>query len=89
MSIVQIIEGTVNNILNKQEELFKERIEICRTCPLLLIGMFGEECNPGLWMNPNTLEISTKAKEGFIHGCGCILRSKTRVKDAVCPLKRW
>jgi hypothetical protein len=28
-------------------------------------------------------------KSGFVNGCGCILRSKTRVKDAHCPIARW
>ena len=89
MSISQIIEGTINNILNKKESLYNERIKICRKCPLITNGIFGEECNPTLWINPNTNELSKKRKQGFVNGCGCVLRSKTRLESARCPIGRW
>ena len=86
----QILKGTYNNILNKEEELYKGRISICKSCKLYKIdGIFGPECNPTIYLNPISNEISTKPKEGFINGCGCVLRSKTRVKDAKCPVGKW
>ena len=84
----QIVTGTINNILNREEELFNKRISICRSCKLHKVdNVFGEICNPRLYMNSNN-ETSTVSKPGFQHGCGCILRSKCRVKDAHCPLNR-
>lgn len=89
MSFNQIIEGTINNILNKRNELYNERIKICKECPLVMQGMFGEECNPRLWLNPETNKISKKKIDGYVTGCGCLLRSKTRVESAKCPANKW
>ena len=89
MSIVnQIINGTIKNILNKDDELYQKRIIVCRQCKLIKQdNVFGEICNPQLYMNDQG-EISHTSKSGFKNGCGCVLRSKTRVKDAHCPLNR-
>ena len=90
MSIIsQIAKGTVNNLLNKEDELYQKRIKMCRSCKLFKQDkIFGEICNPSLYVNPKTEETSRVFKSGFIHGCGCVLRSKTRVKEAECPLDR-
>lgn len=86
----QILKGTYNNLLNKEQELFKARMIICKSCKLYKEdGVFGAECNPKLYLNPETDETSFKPKEGYIHGCGCILRSKTRVIDTKCPVGKW
>lgn len=87
-AISQIIDGTVKNILNQNEELYNKRITICKTCPLIKTdSVFGEICNPTLYMNKSG-EISKVQKPGFTHGCGCVLRSKCRVNEARCPLDR-
>lgn len=45
----QIAEGFYNNITNKQQDLYRERIKICRKCKLLKIDdIFGEVCNSKL-----------------------------------------
>ncbi len=89
-NVEQIIEGTLNNVFNKEEELFNNRIKICRCCKLHKIdNIFGEVCNPRLYINPETEEISSSKKPGYIHGCGCILASKCRVPDAKCPMNKW
>ena len=86
----QIITGTINNILNREEDLFNSRISVCRSCKLLKIdSIFGEICNPRLYLNPVTNETSDKAMPGYTHGCGCVLRSKCRSKQSHCPLDRW
>lgn len=80
MLIQQIAKGFLNNLLNKEDELYKERIKICRQCKLKYNDkIFGESCNSTIYLNPITDEISKKPKEGFKNGCGCILRSKARV----------
>lgn len=81
MSVSQIIEGTVNNLLDKNTELYQERINICKKCPLLnSLGI----CNPLKYLNPQTGEVSNTKKEGFVKGCGCVMSSKTRVPNAKC-----
>ena len=90
LDVTQIAEGFVNNALNKEQDLFKERISICRRCQLHKIDtIFGEVCNKKLYVNPKTNEISNIIKEGFYNGCGCVLASKARVPRANCPLNRW
>jgi hypothetical protein len=90
MSIRAIAVGTIKNLLNKDEELYLQRIAICHSCKLLKIDkIFGETCNSTLFLNPNTNEISPISKPGFFHGCGCVLGSKCRVIDAKCPLGKW
>lgn len=90
MSIGQIVTGTVNNLLNKEDELYHSRIKICHGCKLLQPGgLFGEICSRSLYLNPNTNEVSQTPKPGFKHGCGCILASKGRVKEAHCPVGKW
>ena len=43
----QIVKGTINNLLNNEEELYKYRISICKNgCGLYNPnGVFGAECN--------------------------------------------
>lgn len=90
LPIGQIAEGFLNNALGKEEDLFKNRIDICRQCKLHKIdSIFGEICNKKLYINPITEETSNVQKKGFINGCGCVLSSKCRVPQATCPLNRW
>lgn len=90
MSITQIVEGTIKNVLNIDTDYSKERLEICRTCKLLKIDpIFGEVCNKHLFLNPVTDNISTHPKIGFLNGCGCVIKSKTKVLNAKCPLNKW
>lgn len=90
MRIDQIAEGTINNILDNNKDLYSERMKICRSCKLYLAdGIIGPICNPRLYLNPQTNEISRIPKLGFIRGCGCLLSSKTRVKKAKCGLNKW
>lgn len=84
----QIIEGSINNIFNKNEYLQKERMKICLECPLYS-SRLGGQCNNRLWLNVETGDISTINKFGYVRGCGCILNSKTRVPEAHCPVGKW
>lgn len=89
MSVDQIVKGFVNRATNKEEDLYETRIKICKDCKLYKPdGMFGEQCNAKLYLNPITDEISRTPKPGFKNGCGCILKAKTRVKDAHCPVNK-
>ena len=89
MSISQIVEGSLNNLFKKEEELFKKRIQICRECPLILKDkMLGEVCNSSLYLNVKDNTVSRTEKDGYVNGCGCILGSKTRVPTAHCPANK-
>lgn len=89
-TVGSIITGTVNNLLNREEELFEERIKICRQCKLLIVdSFFGEMCNHNLWLNPVTDDLSYFHKDGYFKGCGCILGSKCRVLKDKCPANKW
>lgn len=88
-TVAQIAEGFYNNLLKKKEDLYIKRINICRDCPLLKIDpIFGEVCNPSLYINAKG-ETSKTPKSGYIKGCGCVMASKTRVDEAHCVINKW
>lgn len=90
MRIDQIIDGTLKNIFNQNEELYKERIAICKKCKLFVNDKFlGDVCSSALYLNPYTDKVSDQKKPGYIQGCGCVLGSKTRVSEATCPAGKW
>lgn len=88
MNVLDIINGTFKNIFNLNEELKNNRLKICYRCPLYS-KLLGGICNNRLWLNVKSGEVSTKKKEGFNRGCGCILESKARLSDATCPNGKW
>lgn len=63
------------------------RLAICMKCPIYspTKGM----CNPKLWLNPETNEVSTSAKSGFIRGCGCLINVKVRNMNNHCIAGKW
>ena len=83
-----IVNGHVNELLGLNKDISQERMKICKTCPLYKPS-FGGICNHNLWLDPQTLDISNKAKTGYIRGCGCMLTKKTRLPYASCPANRW
>lgn len=89
MAVKDIIEGHVNEFLNKNQELSEARLTICRACPLHSNKAYGETCNNDLFLNPNTNETSYYPKNGFYRGCGCRLKAKTTVATKHCPAKKW
>jgi hypothetical protein len=72
MEIGNIVKGHVNELLNLNGDISAGRIEICKKCPLFK-NILGGQCNPRLYLNPETGEISNKLKDGFYRGCGCRL----------------
>lgn len=65
----------------------KEREEICNKCPIY--NLRNETCNPKLWINPDTNEVSITAKSGFIRGCGCLIKTKMRNLNNHCVAGKW
>lgn len=88
MEIGKIINGHINEALNLNADISKQRMQICYMCPLF-VNMLGGICNRQLWLNPNTGDVSTEQKDGYKRGCGCRVRSKTRLVNEQCPLGKW
>ena len=68
-----------------KEFSINERFEICRKCPIYNNG----KCNSNLWINPNTDEVSTYAKIGYVRGCGCIINVKAKNINNHCIAGKW
>jgi len=93
MSVIkQIISGHVNEFKSaigagnaEEEKVFSSRARICLNCPL----KNGNTCNKSKYINPETLEVSTIRKAGFVQGCGCRLSAKQKSKGSKCPAGFW
>lgn len=89
----QIVIGHINEFLKAEQKLYDKRKPICDSCKLKtkidILGKQIELCNPNIYLNPTTDEISDTYKDGFYKGCGCRLEASTRVKDKVCPTGKW
>ena len=57
------------------DEVNKRSI-ICKNCPLYKRTIGGAVCNGKLWLNPVTNETSNIPLDGFLKGCGCVLKVK-------------
>ena len=65
----------------------EERQKICNECPIY--NPSKQVCNPDLWVNPDTNEVSTHAKTGYVRGCGCLLSSKIKNLSNHCVAGKW
>lgn len=88
MGIQNIVRGHVNEILGLNNNSYEHRIAICLECPLYSPKL-GGLCNNKLWLNPETGDVSTEEKEGFVQGCGCRLQAKTRDLQSHCIINKW
>lgn len=88
MNVVDIVTGHTKELLNLGEDLSKNRLKICCSCPLYS-NKLGGICNSKLWLNVNTGDVSTTAKLGYVRGCSCRLNAKTRLANATCPAGKW
>ena len=76
-----------NKKLSMKELSIEEKRRICSVCPI-----FHPErrvCNSKLWINPNTDDISTSPKSGYIRGCGCIIEVRIKNKLNHCVAGKW
>lgn len=68
----------------------EERLKICESCPLVKMDdVYGPTCDSSKWMNPMTGETSRIPKTGWIKGCGCRLRWRSKNLEAHCVAKKW
>lgn len=71
-------------------ELSAIRIKICKRCPLYKNKFYlFPVCNSRLYMNPETGDVSTHEKEGYIRGCGCNLTYRTENPTQHCVCGKW
>lgn len=64
-----------------------ERMEICRKCPIYSSAR--GICNPKLYLNPETNDISIAPKPGYIRGCGCFIKFKMKNPHLHCVAGKW
>ena len=68
MNSKQIIQGSINNILNAQEDLYLKRIKICRQCKLYILKPFlGGMCNNKLFYNKELDDIKKIQKRLWVY----------------------
>ena len=65
----------------------EERKKICQNC--LIFEPNRKVCNPKLYLNPDTNEISLVPKAGFIRGCNCAVFIKMRNLNNHCVAGKW
>ena len=68
-------------------EYVTKRTIICRKCPIC--DNEREICNAHLYLNPDTNDVSTESKEGYIKGCGCHVKWKIANIKSKCPAGKW
>jgi len=87
---LDILQGHINEVLNREEDLSQSRLEICKQCPGFKNSVaFGPICDSTKYMSPDGTDWDYKYHEGWIRLCGCRLKAKTRLKNAHCPVKKW
>ena len=86
--IKDIVKGHVNELLGLNQDISQVRMNMCRRCPLFL-NELGGICNPTLYLDAKTGDVSTKKKDGYVNGCGCRLSAKTRLSGSKCPNGKW
>lgn len=63
----------------------EERMEICSKCPIYTRG----RCNSNLWLNPDTNDVSTYARPGYVRGCNCLISIKAKNSSNHCVAGKW
>ncbi len=88
MNIFDIANGHIKEAFDINQELSESRLKICYACPLYSEKL-GGLCNNKLWLNVNTGDVSDHQKEGYIRGCACRVKAKTRLPNAKCVAGKW
>lgn len=68
----------------------EERLEICKKCPIVKEDpTYGPICDSTKWLNKNTGDWSRSPHIGWVRGCGCKLRWKTKNLISHCVAGKW
>lgn len=88
--IINIINGHVNEVLGKNEDIKEKRMEICKKCPLYKETSMGPICNPKLYISEtDKTTVIDRPRIGYKRGCGCALARKTKLSNARCIVLKW
>ncbi len=83
--LADILEGHYNEAFGKNEELGKERMAICKDCPLFSIDRLGKMCSSKIYYNEETGTSSPNPGAGFKRGWSCSIDAKTKRETSKCP----
>lgn len=68
----------------------EEKLKICMSCGLMRQDpIYGPKCDNNKYMNPTTGEISRIPHAGWVRGCGCNLKYRTKSPTAHCINGKW
>jgi len=76
-----------NRKRSMKEYSIDDRKKICFMCPIY--DAKNQKCNSKLWLNPDTNEVSTHSKLGFIRGCGCLIAFRAKNLSNHCVAGKW
>lgn len=72
------------------ESLSKERLEICKKCPLYKEDPTrGPICDSNKYISPDGTKWSWFKKDGYVRGCSCGLKNKTKNYRNHCIISKW
>jgi len=88
-----IVQGAANLIQNSNKDISKDRMDICKGCPLLKFTNGVHICDPSKKIKAeiNWLNNSKDNADVSVNGCNCILENKTTVVGLgqTCPALKW
>ena len=74
-------------MLSTNVQTINNRLNICKQCPIYSPNR--GICNPKLWLNPSTNEVSISNKEGYFRGCGCNVIIRSKNLNNHCIAGKW
>lgn len=86
--IGDIFEGHIKEITKQENDLYNERIKICKKCPLYSERL-GGVCDSKKCWDETKKQIVFYPGKGITCGCGCRLQAKTRLISSKCVLNKW
>lgn len=90
INAIDVLQGHINEVLKREEDLAQSRLAICKECPgYKETKAFGPVCDSSKYISPDGQEVDIKPHQGWIRGCGCRLKAKTRLKNAHCVIGKW
>lgn len=89
-NIKDITKGFTKQILGQNQELYDQRISICKSCPLYTNdSIFHGKCDGSKCLDLKTNQVTHIPGKGRVCGCGCNLNAKLRLENVKCVLNKW
>lgn len=87
--MLNIIEGHINELFKKEQDLYDDRIKICDECQLESSTLVGKVCDARKCIKNGILYDKEHKPLKSTCGCGCRLSAKLRLKEEKCVLGKW